>query len=139
MLEQPPLQPRVAERPLRVVRAEVRRPVDLDGHGAADWKHHETDGKPAGAKGAARYESFAAGRKAVYYDEALQTCDHLHFPGDSHHRILQNFYSFAFFADPLMASFYRRFVRDYARYRDEIQCAGAELVAAIRMRARAPA
>ena len=36
-----------------------------------------------------------------------------------------------------MASFYRRFVRDYARYRDEIQCAGAELVAAIRARARA--
>ena len=31
-----------------------------------------------------------------------------------------------------MQSFYRRFVRDYMRYRDEIQCAGAELGAAVR-------
>lgn len=31
-----------------------------------------------------------------------------------------------------MQSFYRRFVRDYMRYKDEIQCAGAEIVAAVR-------
>jgi hypothetical protein len=31
-----------------------------------------------------------------------------------------------------MTSFYRRFVRDYMRYKDYIQCAGAQLVAAIR-------
>lgn len=31
-----------------------------------------------------------------------------------------------------MQSFYRRFVRDFMRYRDEIQCAGAELVRAVR-------
>lgn len=35
-----------------------------------------------------------------------------------------------------MQSYYRRFVRDFMRYKDEIQCYGAELVAAVRADAR---
>jgi len=31
-----------------------------------------------------------------------------------------------------MQSFYRRFVRDFMRYQDNIQCAGAEMVAVVR-------
>ena len=31
-----------------------------------------------------------------------------------------------------MQSFYRRFVRDYMRYKDYIQCAGADIVTAVR-------
>ena len=31
-----------------------------------------------------------------------------------------------------MQSFYKRFIRDFVRYRDVIQCAGHELVAAVR-------
>lgn len=34
-----------------------------------------------------------------------------------------------------MQSFYRRFVRDYMRYKDEIQCAGHTLVQAVRAEA----
>jgi hypothetical protein len=45
-------------------------------------------------------------------------------PGDAEHRLLQHHYAFAFFADTKMQSFYKRFVRDYMRYKDEIQCAG---------------
>ena len=45
--------------------------------------------------------------------------------------------AFAFFADPSMQSFYKRFIRDYMRYRDEIQCLGHELVTAVREDARA--
>lgn len=44
--------------------------------------------------------------------------------------------AFAFFADPIMQSFYRRFIRDYMRYRDDIQCLGAELVGAVRADAK---
>ena len=40
--------------------------------------------------------------------------------------------AFTFFADPAMQSFYKRFIRDLVRYRDVIQCAGHELVAAVR-------
>ena len=44
--------------------------------------------------------------------------------------------AFEFFEDPNMQSFYRRFVRDYMRYKDEIHCAGAEIVAAVRESAK---
>jgi hypothetical protein len=37
-----------------------------------------------------------------------------------------------FFASPTMQSFYKRFIRDFMRYKDDIQCPGAELLAAIR-------
>ena len=77
-------------------------------------------------------EKFGNGRNHVFYDEKLQLAHHIHFPADGDHRVLQHHYAFAFFANPDMQSFYRRFVRDYMRYRDEIQCAGAELVAAVR-------
>jgi len=40
--------------------------------------------------------------------------------------------AFVFLADPVMQSFYRRFIRDYMRYKDSIQCVGAALVAAVR-------
>ena len=40
--------------------------------------------------------------------------------------------AFAFFADPRMQSFYKRFIRDYMRYKDYIQCFGHELVQAVR-------
>jgi hypothetical protein len=44
--------------------------------------------------------------------------------------------AFAFFASPAMQSFYKRFIRDYMRYRDEIQCFGHELIQAVRADAR---
>lgn len=62
----------------------------------------------------------------------MQAMHHIHIPGDSSHRVLQHHYAFAFFASPVMQSFYKRFVRDYMRYRDEIQCYGAQLVKSIR-------
>ena len=89
-----------------------------------------TDYLTAHAKG--RLEKFMGGRQHVYYDDKLQKAHHIHFPADGDHRVLQHHYAFAFFANPDMQSFYRRFVRDYMRYRDEIQCAGAELIAQVR-------
>ena len=64
-----------------------------------------------------RYSSFAGGREAVFYTEELQNAHHIHIPGYEEHRILQHHYAFAFFADTTMQSFYRRFVRDYMRYK----------------------
>ena len=76
-------------------------------------------------------------RRPVFYEEHLQRAHHLHFPGASEHRVLQHHYAFTFFASPSMQSFYKRFIRDYMRYRDEIQCLGHELVQAVRADARA--
>jgi hypothetical protein len=93
----------------------------------------------------------------VHYDEHLQIARHIHIPGDGKHRLLMHHYckscfihkyvhkyvqkhdiflfymiAFVFFADLNMQKYYRRFVRDNIRYRDEIFCAGHELVQAIR-------
>jgi hypothetical protein len=76
------------------------------------------------------------GRPTIFYDQHLQDVHHIHFPAFQKHRVLQHHYAFTFFTDPDMTSFYRRFVRDYMRYKDNIQCAGAQLVAAIRAESR---
>lgn len=83
-----------------------------------------------------RFKKFGGDRSPVYYDETLQQAHHIHFPAREHSRILQHHYAFAFFADQKMQSFYRRFVRDFMRYKDNIQCSGAELVGAVRADAR---
>jgi hypothetical protein len=80
----------------------------------------------------AREAAFGGGRSPVRYDETLQKAHHIHFPADHHHRVLQHFYAWGFFPDPAMQSFYKRFVRDYMRYRDPIQCAGAQLLNYVR-------
>jgi hypothetical protein len=77
-----------------------------------------------------RLKAFGGERIPVYYDETMQHMHHIHIPGDSNHRVLQHHYAFAFFSSPNMQSFYRRFVRDYMRYKDEIHCLGAEIIAA---------
>jgi hypothetical protein len=77
-------------------------------------------------------ERYAIKRRVSLYDSELQAARHIHVPAQGKHRLLQHHYSFAFFADPAQRSFYRRMVRDYMRYRDPIQCAGARLVDAVR-------
>jgi len=83
-----------------------------------------------------RLQRFGGDRSPVFYDESLQKSHHIHFPARESHRVLQHHYAFAFFADEKMQSFYRRFVRDFMRYKDTIQCAGAELVGAVRADSR---
>ena len=83
-----------------------------------------------------RMEEFGGGRSVVHYDQEMQDVHHIHFPADHKHRTLQHHYAFAFFANPDMQTFYKRFIRDYMRYKDPIQCAGARLVEHIRDDAR---
>jgi len=83
-----------------------------------------------------RFTHFLDGREPLYYDQELQDAHHIHLPGDSKYRILQHFYSFAFFSDSFMQSYYKRFIRDYMRYKDIIQCAGHDLVKLVRDDAR---
>lgn len=100
---------------------------------AADFELSAALKDPRTAK---RLSDFSNSRKPVFYDKKLQNAHHIHFLGGENYRILQHHYAWAFFADPKMQSFYRRFVRDFIRYKDEIQCAGAELVGTVRADAR---
>jgi hypothetical protein len=79
-----------------------------------------------------RLKEFENGRQPVFYDQTMQKAHHIHFPADHAHRLLQHHYAFVFFADPAMQTFYKRFVRDYMRYKDSIHCSGHELVQMVR-------
>ena len=89
------------------------------------------------AKDAEALKKQAAGRKVAAYDSKAQNARHVHFPAGGKHRLLNHFYAFGFFGDPQQRSFYRRLIRDSMRYRDEIQCAGARVVDAVRAHSRA--
>lgn len=77
-------------------------------------------------------------RELCTYNEKLQSAKVVHFMGDnaSGARLLTHFYSFLFFEDWHHDLWTKRFVRDHLRYIDEIQCAAARVVTALRQRAR---
>ena len=47
-------------------------------------------------------------------------------------RLCQHFYGAMLFSDPAIGNYYKRFVRDYMRYHDEIYCAAGKVVKALR-------
>ena len=76
-----------------------------------------------------------AGRDQLcMYDRTLQAAPVVHFHGKPKlgGRLLTHFYSFLFFEDWKQDLWTKRFVRDHLRYKDEIQCAAARIVEAIR-------
>jgi len=70
------------------------------------------------------------------YDEALQTAKVIHFPVQKGTRLLTHFYAFVFSADWKQDLWAKRFVRDHLRYIDEIVCAAARVVEAVRARSK---
>ena len=86
-----------------------------------------------------RLEETLAGRKALcVYDEHIQSLPVIHFQMNHklHLRLLVHFYAFLFFEDWKEDLWMKRFVRDHIHYIDEIQCAAARVVNAVRDHAR---
>eukprot|EP00980_Cylindrotheca_fusiformis_P026788 scaffold17468_cov106-Cylindrotheca_fusiformis.AAC.4 len=87
-----------------------------------------------------RMAEFIAKRsKLCLYDHKIQQEPILHFAGKRNlagGRLLVHFYAFLFFQDWKEDLWMKRFVRDHVRYTDEIQCAAARIVAAVREDAR---
>jgi hypothetical protein len=81
-------------------------------------------------------ENWAERTRLCLYDKKLQRAPWVHFPVSKttklKSRMLVHFYSFLFFADWKADLWTKRFVRDHVRYTDEIQCAAARVVSAIR-------
>ena len=73
------------------------------------------------------------------YNDKMQNSKVLHFVGDgasSNGRVLAQFYLYVLFEDHKVDLWTKRFVRDHLRYSDEIQCAAARIVQAMRQHAR---
>jgi len=77
-------------------------------------------------------------RKICMYNETYQDAKVMHFMGDNNSgaRLLVHFYAFLFFQDWKQDLWTKRYVRDHLRYIDEIQCAAARIVAAMKEKAR---
>jgi len=83
-------------------------------------------------------ENLAHRNNLCIYDKTLQEAKVFHLMGDnkSGARLLVHFYVFLFFEDWKQDLWTKRFVRDHLRYVDEIQCAAARVVAAVRQKSR---
>ena len=79
-------------------------------------------------------ESIANRNRLCIYHQKLQTTKVIHLMGDnaSGARLLIHFYAFLFFENWKQDVWTKRFVRDHLRYIDEIQCAAARVVHAMR-------
>jgi len=79
-----------------------------------------------------------AGRSGLcIYDKEWQDAQLIHFAEGydaKGARLLVHFYAFLFFEDWQQDTWMKRFVRDHIRYVDEIQCAAARIIAALRER-----
>jgi hypothetical protein len=77
-------------------------------------------------------------RELCVYGDHFQNVPVMHFMGDnaSGARLLVHFYAFLYFEDWHQDLWTKRFVRDHLRYIDEIQCAAARIVHAVREKAR---
>jgi hypothetical protein len=76
-------------------------------------------------------------KKICLYNDEMQKSKVMHFMGDNNSgaRLLVHFYAFLFFEDWEQDLWTKRYVRDHLRYIDEIQCAAAKIVHAVRQKA----
>ena len=71
-------------------------------------------------------------RQPFFYSNEWHTHDLVHWQsGGMQYRILNHFYTFLFFTDPIIDNFYKRLVRDYLHYKDDIYCTANKIVDAL--------
>jgi len=81
-------------------------------------------------------KKFCGDRTPVFYTQKLSDPDIIHFDSfERDHRLLSHFYNFVYFSDPLVDNYYKRFVRDFLHYNDQIFCAAGKIVRLIQQEA----
>jgi len=112
----------------------------MDSGGMPKFQEYIGKPNPVTASAEERLKENSAERKQLcLYDKTLQEAKWVHWPmehtGSMANRLLVHFYAFLFFQDWRTDLWMKRFIRDHVRYIDEIQCAAARVVEAIRKRA----
>ncbi|KAL7459060.1 hypothetical protein ACHAWC_010805 [Mediolabrus comicus] len=81
----------------------------------------------------AKISKFCNKRKPTFFGgNELEQVQLIHFQGgEKYHRLLSHFYSFLYFVDDKIDHHYKRFVRDFMHYRDNIYCAAGKVIRAL--------
>lgn len=94
-------------------------------------------GKPASAEHEQSISKFCGEREKFYWTSKLQDHPVIHIKaGEKQHRLLTHFYDFLHFTDPAVDNYYKRFVRDFLHYNDQIYCIAGKIVKAIQAEAK---
>ncbi len=84
-----------------------------------------------------RVSRFCGKRTPVYYNQTIHEPELMHWdasgvdPRVGGHRLLNHFYAFLFYSDPVVDNHYKRFVRDFLHYKDELYCAAGKIINAL--------
>jgi len=71
-------------------------------------------------------------RKLVFWDSAFADSPLVHFKAaDKDLRLLTHFYAMIHFTDPAVDNYFKRFVRDFLHYHDNIFCAAGKIIKAV--------
>lgn len=71
-------------------------------------------------------------RDQFFWDQDIQQHKLVHFrASDKEYRLLSHFYGMIHFTNPAIDHYYKRFVRDFLHYHDEIYCAAGKIVKAV--------
>lgn len=77
-------------------------------------------------------KDFCTHRTRFYYTGKYRDVDLLHFATQHREtRLMEHFYNLVLFTNPVLDNFYKRFVRDALRYKDEIFCAAGKVIKAL--------
>ena len=81
-------------------------------------------------------------RTPVYYNKTIHEPELIHWDASKvdarkgGHRLLNHFYAFLFYSDPVVDNHYKRFVRDFLHYKDSLFCAAGKVINAINREAK---
>lgn len=110
----------------------------VDAANVPNRDHYDGKPTPVDAPVYDRLKEHLVHRKIFWYDNDLQRAKFVHFKHDWKigHRFLLPFYTFHFFEDWKQALWTKRFVRDHLRYNDQLMCAAARVIGALREKAK---
>jgi len=116
---------------------ELNKMLEKDGKNFPKDMHEKYVGHPVAVDASPKdrlLENLAERKNLCIYNPELQQAPLLHFHGNAKMggRLLVHFYAFLFFQNWKQDLWMKRFVRDHVRYVDEIQCAAARIVEAVR-------
>lgn len=79
-----------------------------------------------------KISKFCKKRKPTFFGSELDTVPLIHFQGgEKEHRLLNHFYTFLYFVDDKIDHYYKRFVRDFMHYGDNIFCTAGKVIRAL--------